>query len=233
MFDYLAWQHTIGSIAGVALAQTFSFLPNLIGAILVLWLGIVFGNWSRAAIVKAFQLLKFESMFQDTAIKKILKKADITHKLEDVFGVIIKWVIMLIFFIASVNILGLTTVSDLLVGILGYIPSILSAVIVLAIGILLAGIVERVVKAGLATVDLKTSRLMGKIASYAVVTIASLAAMSELNIAENFVNILFVGFVAMLTLGFGLAIGLGGKDLVSKFLTDWYADLIKELKKKK
>jgi hypothetical protein len=74
---------------------------------------------------------------------------------------------------------------------------------------------------------------MGKIASYTVVTIAALAALSELNIAENFINILFIGFVAMLALGFGLAIGLGGKDLVAVMLTDWHKNLKKELKKRK
>lgn len=233
MFDYQAWQNALGMVAGTALAQTFSFLPNLVGSILVLGLGILLGNWGRKGIIKALQLLKFESMVKDTAFKKFLKKADITHKIEDVFGSIIKWVIVLVFFIASVNILGLTTVSDLLAGILSYVPSILSAVIVLAIGILLAGVVERVVKGALATVDLKTSRLMGKIASYTIITIAALAALSELNIAESFINILFIGFVSMLAIGFGLALGLGGKDLVAKLLTDWHASLKKELNKKK
>ena len=233
MFDYLAWQGTLATIVGTTLNHTFSFFPNLVGAILVLALGIILGNWGRAAIVKALQLLKFETFIKDTNFKKFLKKAEITHKLEDVLGAVIKWVIVLVFFIASVNILGLTTVSDMLGSILGYIPSIFSAVIVLAIGILLAGFVERVVKGSLATVDLKTSRLMGKIASYTVVTIAALAALSELNIAENFINILFIGFVAMLALGFGLAIGLGGKDLVAVMLTDWHKNLKKELKKRK
>ena len=129
MFDYLAWQDALGAVMGTALTQTFSFLPNLVGAILVFVMGLIFGNWGRSAIIRALQLLKFESMIKDTNFKKFLRKADITRKIEDVLGSVIKWVIVLIFFIASVNILGLTTVSALLGGILGYIPSILSAII--------------------------------------------------------------------------------------------------------
>jgi len=231
MFDINAWQVALGTVAGAALAQTVSFLPNLVGAIIVLILGIVLSNWGRKAIVKGLQLLKIEGMVKDTKFKEFLQKADVSQKVEDIVGVIVKWTIVLIFFIAAVNILGLTTVSDLLGGVLGYVPNIISAVIVLAIGVLLAGIVEKVVKGALATVDLKTSRLMGKIASYAVITIASLAALSELQIASEFINTIFIGFVAMLSLGFGLAIGLGAKDLVAKLLADWHANLKKELKK--
>lgn len=232
MFDYNSWQGALGSVAGTALGETVAFLPSLVGAILVLVIGLVLGNWARAAIIKALQLVKFEAWIKDSEFKKFLSKADINQKVEDVLGTIVKWFIVLVFFIAAVNILGLTTVSALLGGILSYIPSVLSAVIVLAIGVLLAGVVERVVKGALTSVDLKTSRLMGKIASYAVVTIATLAALSELSIAESFINILFIGFVSMLALGFGLAIGLGAKDLVAKILEDWHKNLSQELKKK-
>ena len=72
---------------------------------------------------------------------------------------------------------------------------------------------------------------MGKVASYTVVTITTLAAFSELKIASAFINILFIGFVAMLALGFGLAIGLGAKDVIGQALSDWYKEVKRDLKK--
>ena len=232
MNNFSYWQESVSSVAGSALGSTFSYLPNLVGGVLAFVLGIVLGNWSQKALVKSLELVKFENLTKDTKLKDFLKKAEINQKVETILGNIVKWVIMLIFFVAATNILGLTTVASLLGGILAYIPNVVSAVIVLAIGVLLGGVVERVVKGALASVDLKTSRLMGKVASYTVVTIATLAAFSELKIAEGFINILFIGFVAMLTLGFGLAIGLGAKDTVAKMLSEWHSELSKELKKK-
>jgi len=232
MFNINSWQNSLGTVAGNTLSQSLTFIPNLIGALLVFVLGIILGNWSRALIIKGLQFVKFDSLVKDSKIKEFLKKAEINQKVEEIFGTLIKWIIVLIFFIAATNIIGLTTVSQLLSGILAYIPNVISAVIVLSIGILLAGVVESLVKGALASVDLKTSRLMGKIASYTIASIATLAAFSELKIAENFVNILFIGFVSMLALGFGLAIGLGAKDLVSRVLSEWHTDLQKELKRK-
>ncbi|KKU88840.1 MAG: hypothetical protein UY18_C0008G0047 [Microgenomates group bacterium GW2011_GWF2_47_9] len=232
MFNINSWQNSLGTVAGNTLSQSLTFIPNLIGALLVFVLGIILGNWSRTLIIKGLQFVKFDSLVKDSKIKEFLKKAEINQKVEEIFGTLIKWIIVLIFFIAATNIIGLTTVSQLLSGILAYIPNVISAVIVLSIGILLAGVVESLVKGALASVDLKTSRLMGKIASYTIASIATLAAFSELKIAENFVNILFIGFVSMLALGFGLAIGLGAKDLVSRVLSEWHTDLQKELKRK-
>ena len=232
MDNFTLWQASLGAVAGGALGQSLSFLPKLVGALLVFFLGIILGNWARTVIVKSLQILKLESLTKDSKVKHFLAKAEISQKVEEIVGSLLKWVIVLIFFIAATNILGLTTVADLLGGILAYVPNVISAVIVISLGVLLAGVVESVVKGALASVDLKTSRLMGKIASYTVVTIAILAAFSELKIAENFINILFIGFVAMLALGFGLAIGLGAKDTVSKMLSAWHSGLTKELKKK-
>jgi F0F1-type ATP synthase membrane subunit c/vacuolar-type H+-ATPase subunit K len=229
--DIMAWQNALTSVWVNTVGSTFAFLPNILGAVLVAILGIVIGSWVKSVTVRSLQLLRFENLIKDSKFKAFLIKAEITDKVEEVVGSILKWLIVLTFFIAATNIVGLTTVSNVLVGILSYIPNVISAVIVLAIGVLLAGIVEGIVKGALASVDLKTSRLMGKIASYAVVTIATLAAFSELHIAESFINILFIGFVSMLALGSGLAIGLGAKDLVSKILVEWYKDLKTELKK--
>ena len=63
---------------------------------------------------------------------------------------------------------------------------------------------------------------MAKVSSYLVMTLSVMAAISELGIASEFIMILFIGMVSALALGVGLAVGLGGKDLVSRLLEKWY-----------
>lgn len=229
--DIMAWQNALYSVWVSTIGSVLVLFPHILGAIIVATLGIVIGNWVKAITIKSLQMLRFETLIKDSKFKAFLVKAEVTDKVEEVIGSILKWLIVLTFFIAATNILGLTAVSSVLSGVLSYVPNVISAVIVLAIGVLLAGIVEGIVKGALASVDLKTSRLMGKVASYTVVTIATLAAFSELKIASAFINILFIGFVSMLALGFGLAIGLGAKDVIGKALSDWYKELRHDLKK--
>lgn len=229
--DIQAWQSALYTVWVSTITSFLSLFPNILGSIIVATLGIVIGNWVKTITVKSLQMIRFETMIKDSKFKAFLIKAEVTDKVEEVIGSVLKWLIVLTFFIAATNILGLTTVSNILVGVLSYVPNVMSAVIVMAIGVLLAGIIEGVVKGALASVDLKTSRLMGKIASYTVVTITTLAAFSELKIASAFINILFIGFVSMLALGFGLAIGLGAKDVIGQALSDWYKEMKHDLKK--
>lgn len=225
------WQSAIQN-SGIAMMEgLMRFLPDFFGALVIFLIGILVGNWSKIIVVKALQLVKLENIVKDTKFKVFLKKAEITQKLEEVIGTVVKWLLLLVFTVAALNILGLTTISNLLLSILAYVPNVISAVIVLAIGVVLAGVMENVVKGSLATIDLKTSRLMGKVTSYMIVTITILVAISELNIAASFINILFIGFVTMLALGLGLAIGLGSKDMISMMLSEWHKNLKKDLKK--
>ncbi len=218
----MAWDQTMGSVV--------AYIPRVIFAILIATFGVILGNYVRDLIVKALRLVKFEQLVQDTKFQLFLKKAEVTHKLEDVIATLAKWIIVITFFISATNVAGLSSVAEVLTGVLSYVPSVVSAVLVLALGVLLAGLVEGLVKGSLSSIDIKTARLMGKVSSYTVVTIATLAALSELNIAASFINILFIGFVSMLSLGFGLAIGLGAKDVVGKILERWYKQIQKELR---
>jgi len=175
-------------------------------------------------------LLNLSKLVKNTAVTKFLEKADVKKKIEEVFGEVIKWLTIMVFFIAAVNILGLVTVSDFLSNILWYIPRVISAALVLTAGVLIAGWVESVVKGMVGAAAIATGRLLGKISGYVVVVFAVLAAISELGIAERFINTLFIGFVAMLSIGLGLSFGLGAKDIVSKVLSDWYRQIKKDLK---
>ena len=141
---------------------------------------------------------------------------------------------MLVVLQTAVSMLGLTSLSLILNKVLAYIPKIFSAMIILILGLIVAGILESVVKGAIRSIDgleAKRARIVGKITSYLTIVIFILASVSELGIAEQFITILFIGLVSMLTIAFGLAIGLGSKDVVHKVVDDWYTGLKKEMKK--
>jgi hypothetical protein len=230
-FNLGYWQEAFMLAFSNILNNVLSYIPIFLAALVVFLVGLVVAKWAKVLVVKVLESLRLSSIVKKSGFEPFLKKAEITVKLEEVLGGLVKWLVILVFFITTVNILGLTTVSLVLNNILAYIPRVISAVLVLTVGVLLAGFVESLIKGALAQVDLKTSRLLGKISSYLVVIFTTLAAINELQIAKTLVNTLFIGFVAMLALGFGLAIGLGAKDLVSEILHEAYKNFKKEVKK--
>lgn len=199
-----------------------NLLPRLLLALVALILGVLLGRLIKSLVLKFLGALNFSRLIKDSPLERYAPKSEMGAKIEDTIGEIFRWAVIFIFLIGAFNIVGLTAVADVLVRVVNYIPQIISACIILVLGILAAGLVESVVKNALSSVDPATGRLMGKVSSYTVVVLATLAAISELGIAKFFINVLFVGFVAMLTLGVGLAFGLGAKDTINAMMSGWY-----------
>jgi hypothetical protein len=211
------------------LTQLSIFLPRLIGALLVLILGAAISRWLKSLTVKVLESLRLSRGLKDTPIEAFLQHAEI-GRIEEVIGTIVYWIAMLIVLYATVSLLGLEAVSSVLNQILSYIPNVISAILILFFGVLLAGLVESLVKGAISSVSGKSARLLGKISSYMIVVISVMAAIAQLNIAQQFITMLFTGLVATLAIAFGLAFGLGSKSVVEKMMEEWYEKLRKDLK---
>ena len=204
-----------------------SFLPNILGAVVLFIIGWILADWLKTLTIKVVNITKLGSLFKNPAVTDFLKNAQVSQKIEDIIGEIVKWLIITLFFVASINVLGITAISLFLNGIIAGIPTLIAAVITLAIGVFVAGFLEKMVKGSLGSGDPSMSRLIGKVVSYAIMTFFILAALSQLGIATFFINTLFVGFILAIALALGIGLGLGSKDLIKKLLEDWYKKIEK------
>lgn len=214
--------------------QISLYFPKIIAALLILIFGTLLAKWGRRLIMKSLEYLQVSKMLRNTPIEGFLANAEVSTKIEQILGTTVYWLLMLVVLQTAVSLLGLTSLSIILDRFLGYIPKILSAIIILVLGLLVAGIMESVVKGAIRSIEgleAKQARALGKLASYLTIIVFILAAVSELGIAEQFIIILFVGLVATLTIALGLSIGLGSKEVVGKIVNTWYTGLKKEMKK--
>jgi hypothetical protein len=197
-------------------------LPRIVGALTALVVGVVLAKLIRGLVWRVLHAIAFSKFVSRTPLQFALQNENLGEKIEDSIANTFYWLSVLVVIYIMVAILGLGSVTVVLEKILGYIPNVISAMFIVLFGVLVAGWVESLVKGAVRAIDQRTSRLAGKIASYFVVSLATITALSELGIAAEFLTIIFIGFVAMLSLGFGLALGLGGKAVVEKVLLNWY-----------
>jgi len=205
-----------------------SFIPSLLGALVLFLLGLILAGWLKAIIVKVLNLTKLDGVIKNTAIKEFLKNAQVTGKIEIIIGEVVRWLVIALFFVASVNILGLTSVSEFLNNIILGIPTLIAAIIIFVVGVVIAGFLEKMVKGSLGSSDPAFSRLAGKVVSYATMILFTLAAISQLGIARFFIETTFTGLIAAIALGIGISTGLGSKDLMKTLLEGWYKNLKKK-----
>ncbi len=210
------------------LVGVIGFIPSLLGAIILFLVGLILAGWLKTLTVKLINLTKLGGHIKNSTVKEFLKNAQITQKIEIIIAEIIYWLIIILFFIASINILGLTSVSNFLNTIILGIPTLVAAIIILVVGVFIAGFLEKMVKGSLGSGDPALSRLVGKIVSYATMTVFVLASISQLGIARFFIETTFTGFIAALSIGIGISLGLGSKDIVKTLLNNWYKNIKKK-----
>lgn len=204
-----------------------TFIPKFLGAVVVFVIGLIIASWGKRIVEEVLRLLKLEDLSKRTGFTVYLDRAGIKMSASEILGEIVKWVLFLVFFSASVEILGLTIVSQVLSRLLGYIPNVFAASLILGAGVVIANLVDGLVRGAFATIDHESARPVGKLARWVVLIVAFFAAVDQLQVAQALINTFFQGLTWTLVLVLGLSIGLGSKDLVAKILEDWYKKISK------
>ena len=216
------WQTALITSWGSVWGSFLGILGNVLGALIIFAIGLILAYWVKRLVVELLRLIKVDKISKDAGIDSFLKKADVKSTFVEIISVFFEWVVILIFFLAAVDILGLTAVSQVLLTILGYVPNIIGAAFILALGYLLAGVVGKLVQGSLASIDHDIAKPLGEITRWLLLVVAIVAAVGQLQIAQGFVQVFFQGLTYTIVLAVGLSIGLGGKDLVGRVLNDWY-----------
>lgn len=221
-------QDTLNASFTAFATQIVVFLPRLVGSLLVLIIGMIIARTLRGILISSLRRLQLSSNLEKTPLGQFLHNTEIKNTAEVIVSNIVYWILMLFVIYTAVTILGLDTASNLLNQVLLYIPKIFSALLILIFGILVAGVAEAFVKGLIKSVDPHTGRLVGKVASYLIIVLSSMAAISELGIAQQFILILFTGFVVAVSIAIGLAFGLGSKSTVERMMIEWQDRMRKE-----
>lgn len=128
-------------------------------------------------------------------------------------GGVVRWFMIVVFLMTSLEILGLSQVNDFLrESVLYYLPKVIIAALVLVIASVLAQAMKKLVSSSAKAANIHSANMLGSISNYAIWIFAFIIVLSELGIAPTFMQILFSGLIAMLAIAGGLAFGLGAKD---------------------
>lgn len=201
-------------------------VPLVIGALIVFILGWVAAVAIGKLVEQIIKGIKLDHLLTKLSIQKVWERAGWKTNSGAFLGGLVRWFLIIVFLLASVNILGLTQVSDFLKQVVLYIPNIVVAVFILVIAAVLADVVEKLVRGSVEAAGYKGA-VMGVVSRWAIWIFAFVAALMQLGIAVALVQTLVTGLVAVLVLSFGLAFGLGGRDAAADFIHKMRSDLRK------
>jgi hypothetical protein len=195
------------------------FVPNLIVAIVVLIIGWVLGSVVGRALSQVISAIKIDNLFRSAGAEEVLSRAGVKLNVGGFIGSLVKWFIVVVFLMTSLEVMGLTQVNDFLREVvLSYLPQVIIAALILILAAVISDFMRKVISGAAKAAGAHGANMAGSISYYAIWIFALIIAFSELGIAPQFMQILFTGIVAMLAIAGGLAFGLGGKDAAMKAL---------------
>ncbi len=203
------------------------FVPELIGAIIVFLIGWLISIGIGKLITEILRKVKFNRIFEKGGWKGALEKAEIKVDPSAFIGAIFKWVLMIVFLLAAVEILGFVQFADFLTSVLAYLPNVIVAALIFVVAVIIADILEKVVRAAVEGVRVGYGRLVGAIVRWSIWVFAILAILLQLKIAPDLIQILVQGIIGLIVIAGGIAFGLGGKDIAAETLRDLKAKLKK------
>lgn len=202
------------------------FLPALIGAIVIFFVGLIIAAGLGKVVEKLIDALKLDSVMSQIGLGRILERADMRLHSGRFIGVLVKWFFVIVTLLAVSDILALAAFSDFLTQVLLYIPNVLIAVLIMLAGFVVAGFASKVVRASVMAARLHAAHFLGALTKWAILIFAFLATLSQLGVAGALVNTIIMGFVAMLAIAGGLAFGLGGKDVAAAWLEKMRSEMM-------
>jgi len=199
--------------------QVVAYLPQIIIALIIIIFGWIVGGVLKRIIEKIFTTLKIDNLLNAAGADDLVRRTGYELKAGAFIGALVKWFTIIVFFVAALDVLRLEQVTVFFRDtVLGYLPQVIVAVLILFGAMIIANVVGKTVVAGTRAAGFGASELLGTFARYAIILFGILAIMSQLNIAPDLAQMLFAGLVFAGSLAFGLAFGLGGRDAAGRYI---------------
>lgn len=205
------------------------FVPTLVVAIIVFAIGWILASLLEKVVESVFKTIKVDNALKSAGVDDVMKRTG--HPLNSglFVGSLVKWFIIVVFLIASFDVLGLTQVNSFLKDVvLSYLPQVIIAVLVLMVAVVIAEAMQKVVMASARAAHVKSAHFLGVITRWSIWIFALLTALFQLGIAPGLIQTIVMGIIAGAALAFGLAFGLGGKEHASEII----AETLKKLEEK-
>lgn len=196
--------------------QLAAFVPQLIAALLLLFLGWMLAKLARRGVMRLLTLLKFDKVTEKSGLEAFLKQADLELSVGSLLGSLVYWLIILVTIVTVANSLGLQMVADLFNKVVFYIPNVIVAILVLVFGSILARFINRLVFAWLNNLEFPGALTVSTFSEYAMLVFVFFMAMEQLQIANEMLTAAFIIAFGAVGLAFAIAFGLGARDWAAK-----------------
>ena len=205
-----------------AFSQIIALAPRVLAMAVVLVAGYLVARLIGRLAVALSDRIGLQTAAERGGLVESMKHVGITRSVSSILGQIVFWFLMCVFLMAAFNILELKALSDAMQGVVAYIPKLLVATVVVVIGLLIASFLRGVIATSADRVGISYAERLATGCYYVLALMTFIAAFDQLTIKFALLEQMILIAFGSLAVGLGLAIGLGGREVVGGFMAGYY-----------
>jgi hypothetical protein len=196
-----------------AWSNVITFVPKLLAALLILLVGYFVAKAVAGILNKVLERVGFDRVVERGGVRQVLARSK--YDPSDILAKLVFWTIMLLVLQLAFGVFGSNPVSDLLSGLIAYLPNVFVAILILVIAAAIARAVTDLLSNLLGTVQ--GGQVLAKGAGVAILVFAIFAALDQLNIAPRIVTGLWYALLAAVVGSVIVAVGGGGIRTMQRY----------------
>jgi uncharacterized protein YacL len=197
-----------------------NYLPQLVGALIVLVVGFIIAKLIDKAITKGLQKAKVDQKLKSGGGAGYVEKLAAQGSPSKLVGRVVFWVIMLFVISSAVGTLGIPALTGFMNQVLAYLPNVLAALLIFIVAAAVAGAIGAAVHRTMG--DTPTGKIVRAAAPAMIMAIAIFMILTQLGIAPVIVTITYIALIGSTALAAALAFGLGGRDAAAELVNSGY-----------
>lgn len=204
----------------MGLTQLAQLLPPLFFAAIILLAGFVVARMVERLADAFLAGMQFDRSAEKWGVSEAVERTGVHLRPTRVVGKLLFWLVMLVVILLASSALGVQNVNDVFANLVGYVPAVFAAIIVVVFGILLGEFVRALILASAGTVEGVPT--LAKVSKVIVITISAFMALQQLGVAAEIVTTAFTLILGAGALAFALAFGIGNTKLAGEVTRRWY-----------
>ena len=202
------------------LSTFFSYIPQLLGALVVLVVGFIIAFVLRKVITKLLNKLRLDDRLTSASGGQYVQRFSPQGSPARLVGLVLFWLIMIFVITSAISTLGIPALTGFMNQILGYLPNVIAALLIFLVAGAIAGAIGAIVHKAMG--DTPTGRIVRTAAPALIMAIAVFMVLTQLGIAPVIVTATYIAIISAVALASALAFGLGGRDAAAELINSGY-----------
>jgi len=212
------WQEAVVDAFRETTKRVLLLFPKFLALLTFLVLGLAFAWLIRFLFIRILKGIHFDQFCERIGLVPAMAKAGMMQPASHLVGRISFWIVFLLFGFMGIDAMDLPATASLMSAIIGFLPDVLAAGLLLLLGLLLANFFADAALIAAVNAQIEEARLIANMIRWAILIFTAAMVLTQLGIAKEIVVSAFSIMFGGIVLALSIALGLGGRNIARDLL---------------